>query len=68
MSDPFKANDSSLDRLREAETKDRQNEQVSTDTDGANHADEKTLKEAADDADSEQGIGAGVKSSGDVKN
>lgn len=68
MSDPFKANDSSLDRLREAETKDRQNEQVSTDTSDANRADEKTLKEAADDADSEQGIGAGVKSSGDVPN
>jgi hypothetical protein len=68
MSDPFKANDSSLDRLREAETKDRQNEQVSVDTSDDNHGDAKTLKEAADDADSEQGIGQGVKSSGDVKN
>lgn len=68
MSDPTKAPGGSIDRLREAATKDEQNEQVSVDTDGANHADEKTLKEAADDADSEQGIGAGIKSSGDVPN
>ena len=68
MSQPSKASNASLDRLREAGTKDQQNSQVSVDTDGANHADEKTLKEAADDADSEQGIGAGVTSSGDVPN
>ena len=68
MSEPQKANNGSLDRLRGEATKDEQNEQTSVDTSDANHADEKTLKEAADDADSEQGIGAGVKSSGDVPN
>ena len=68
MSDPQKASNASLDRLREGATEDVQNAQVSVDTDDANHADEETLKEAADDADSEQGIGAGVRSSGDVPN
>ena len=68
MSEPQKANNESLDRLREEATDDKQNEQVSVDTSDANHADQKTMKEAADDADNEQGIGAGVKSSGDVKN
>lgn len=68
MSEPQKANNASLDRLREEATDDEKNEQVSVDTSGDNHGDAKTLKEAADDADSEQGIGAGVKSSGDVPN
>ena len=63
MSEPSKAGDGSLERLREAATDDVRNEQVDAGADVA-----KTMKEAADDADSEQGIGAGVKSSGDVAN
>ena len=68
MSEPRKAANGSLDRLRDAATDDERNEQVGVDTSNTNHADAKTLKEAADDADGEQGIGAGVKSSGDVPN
>ena len=63
MSQPSKAGDGSLERLREEATDDQGNTQVHTDEDTA-----KTMKEAADDADSEQGIGAGIKSSGDQKN
>ena len=63
MEEVQKADNASLDRLGEEATDTDGNTQVHTDKDTA-----KTMKEAADDADSEQGIGAGVKSSGDVKN
>ncbi|MBB4657965.1 hypothetical protein [Parvularcula dongshanensis] len=63
MSDPQDAMNASLDHLREEATDDEQRDQVDIE-----RGDAKNMKEAADDADSEQGIGAGVKSSGDVKN
>ena len=64
MSDPHKAQIKSpeggaLDQLRDEATEDKVRDQMDRDT----------LKEAADQADSEQGLGeAGGKSSGDVKN
>lgn len=63
MSDPHKAQIKSpeggaLDQLRDEATEDKQRDQM----------DRNTLKEAADDADSEQGTSQGGKSSGDVPN
>ena len=67
MSDPHKAQIESpeggaLDQLRDEATEDKVRDQMDRDR-------LKTMKEAADDAASEQGVGeAGGKSSGDVKN
>lgn len=63
MSDPHKAQIKSpeggaLDQLRDEATEDKQRDQM----------DRNTLKEAADDTDSEQGTSQGGKSSGDVPN
>ena len=64
MSDPHKAQIKSpeggaLDQLRDEATEDKVREQM----------DRATMKEAADAADSEQGVGDdGARSSGDVKN
>jgi len=58
-----RTDDSSLDRLREEATDDRSRDQID-----AEKAKRDSMKESADKADSEQGVGEGVKSSGDVKN